>query len=109
MNLVNFVLRWWAAFALAACLALLGIAILLFEWGLGYAPCHLCMEQRWVYVWTGLAAAVGLVCTEIPLLVPPEASPLPVLDSTRLLARAAFDAAAGRRPPPTWRGGPVAG
>jgi amino-acid racemase len=50
---------------------------------------------------------VGLVCTEIPLLVPPEASPLPVLDSTRLLARAAFDAATGRRALPTWRGGPV--
>ena len=33
--------------------------------------------------------AVVLGCTEIPLLVPPEASPLPVLDSTRLLARAA--------------------
>ncbi|HSS91424.1 MAG TPA: amino acid racemase [Streptosporangiaceae bacterium] len=51
--------------------------------------------------------AVGLVCTEIPLLVPPEASPLPVLDSTRLLARAAADAATGRQAPPTWRGGPV--
>jgi len=51
--------------------------------------------------------AVGLVCTEIPLLVPPDASPLPVLDSTRLLARAAFDAATGRRTLPTWRGGPV--
>ena len=50
--------------------------------------------------------AVGLVCTEIPLLVPPEASPLPVLDSTRLLAHAAFDAASGRRAMPTWRGGP---
>jgi aspartate racemase len=34
--------------------------------------------------------AVALACTEIPLLVPPEASPLPVLDSTRLLARAAL-------------------
>jgi aspartate racemase len=33
--------------------------------------------------------AVVLGCTEIPLLVPPEASPLPVLDSTRLLAQAA--------------------
>jgi aspartate racemase len=33
--------------------------------------------------------AVVLGCTEIPLLVTPEASPLPVLDSTRLLARAA--------------------
>ena len=53
--------------------------------------------------------AVGLVCTEIPLLVPPEASPLPVLDSTRLLARAAYDAASGHRALPTWRGGPVVG
>ncbi len=34
--------------------------------------------------------AVALACTEIPLLVPPELSPLPVLDSTRLLARAAL-------------------
>src|SRR6201987_3734625 len=33
--------------------------------------------------------AVVLGCTEIPLLVTPEASPLPMLDSTRLLARAA--------------------
>jgi aspartate racemase len=53
--------------------------------------------------------AVGLVCTEIPLLVPPDAAPLPVLDSTRLLARAAFDTANGQRALPTWRGGPVAG
>jgi aspartate racemase len=34
--------------------------------------------------------AVVLGCTEIPLLVIPEESPLPVLDSTRLLARAAL-------------------
>jgi aspartate racemase len=33
--------------------------------------------------------AVVLGCTEIPLLLTPEASPLPTLDSTRLLARAA--------------------
>ena len=33
--------------------------------------------------------AVVLGCTEIPLLVTPENSPLPTLDSTRLLARAA--------------------
>ena len=33
--------------------------------------------------------AVVLGCTEIPLLVAPEASPLPTLDSTRLLAKAA--------------------
>ena len=32
---------------------------------------------------------VVLGCTEIPLLVSPESSPLPTLDSTRLLARAA--------------------
>ena len=53
--------------------------------------------------------AVALVCTEIPLLVTPEASPLPTLDSTRLLARAAFDVAAGPAPLPTWRGGVVPG
>jgi aspartate racemase len=52
--------------------------------------------------------AVALVCTEIPLLVGPDTSPLPVLDSTHLLARAAFDVAAGRRPMPVWRGGPPA-
>jgi aspartate racemase len=51
--------------------------------------------------------AVALVCTEIPLLVGPDRSPLPVLDSTRLLARAAFEVGAGRRPLPVWRGGPV--
>ena len=53
--------------------------------------------------------AVALVCTEIPLLVTPEASPLPTLDSTRLLARAAFEVAVGHRALPTWRGGPVGG
>lgn len=51
--------------------------------------------------------AVALVCTEIPLLVTPDVSPLPTLDSTRLLARAAFDVAVGHRALPTWRGGPV--
>jgi aspartate racemase len=34
--------------------------------------------------------SVVLGCTEIPLIVLPEESPLPVLDSTRLLARAAL-------------------
>jgi len=34
--------------------------------------------------------AVVLGCTEIPLLMTPEHSPLPMLDSTRLLARAAL-------------------
>lgn len=51
--------------------------------------------------------AVALVCTEIPLLVAPGDSPLPTLDSTRLLARAAFEVAAGRRALPAWRGGPI--
>lgn len=37
----------------------------------------------------GCEAAV-LGCTEIPLLIVPEDSPLPVLDSTRILARAAL-------------------
>jgi aspartate racemase len=51
--------------------------------------------------------AVALVCTEIPLLVTPGVAPLPTLDSTRLLARAAFDVAIERAPMPEWRGGPV--
>ena len=51
--------------------------------------------------------AVALVCTEIPLLVTADVSPLPFLDSTRLLARAAVEAAIGDRPLPRWLGGPV--
>jgi aspartate racemase len=39
--------------------------------------------------------AVVLGCTEIPLLVTPDASPLPTLDSTRLLAKAAVKKAVG--------------
>jgi aspartate racemase len=39
--------------------------------------------------------AVVLGCTEIPLIVTPEASPLPTLDSTRLLAKAAVRKAVG--------------
>ena len=51
--------------------------------------------------------AVALSCTEIPLLVTPEHSPLPTLDSTRLLARAAVAVACGDAPLPAWRGGPL--
>lgn len=51
--------------------------------------------------------AVALVCTEIPLLIAAETSPLPILDSTRLLAAAAVEAAIGDRPLPAWRGGPL--
>ena len=50
--------------------------------------------------------AVALVCTEIPLLITPDVSPLPTLDSTRLLARAAFEVCVGKQPMPEWRGGP---
>ena len=51
--------------------------------------------------------SVALVCTEIPLLITPDVSPLPTLDSTRLLAKAAVEVAIGDRPMPQWRGGPV--
>jgi len=51
--------------------------------------------------------AVALACTEIPLVLPSDACPLPSLDSTRLLARAAFEVAAGHRALPSWRGGPL--
>ena len=68
-------------------------------------------RQEYVRVIEKLAArgcdAVALVCTEIPLLITPETSPLPTLDSTRLLAHAAFEVAVGRRALPTWRGGPI--
>lgn len=43
--------------------------------------------------------AVVLGCTEIPLLVDPNDCPLPTLDSTRLLARAALNEALGERFP----------
>jgi aspartate racemase len=49
--------------------------------------------------------AVALSCTEIPLLIAPETSPLPTLDSTRLLAREAVATAIEDRLP-EWRGGP---
>ena len=68
-------------------------------------------RQEYVRVIEQLAGrgcdAVALVCTEIPLLITPETSPLPTLDSTRLLARSAFEVAVGRRALPTWRGGPI--
>lgn len=51
--------------------------------------------------------AVALVCTEIPLLVGRDDCSLPILDSTRLLARAAVEVAIGDRPTPSWLGGPV--
>jgi aspartate racemase len=50
---------------------------------------------------------VALVCTEIPLLISAEVSPLPILDSTRLLAKAAVEVAIGEQAMPEWRGGPI--
>lgn len=68
-------------------------------------------RREYVRIIEGLAArgcdAVALVCTEIPLLVTPEVSPLPTLDSTRLLAVAAVEVALGERPLPAWRGGAI--
>jgi len=67
-------------------------------------------RDRFVRIIEGLRGAgcdaVALSCTEIPLLVPPAASPLPTLDSTRLLAHAAVAVALGEAPLPVWRGGP---
>ncbi|NED96673.1 amino acid racemase [Phytoactinopolyspora alkaliphila] len=66
-------------------------------------------RDTYVEIIKGLAArgcdAVALVCTEIPLLVDDASSPLPTLDSTRLLAHTAFEVAVGRRELPAWRGG----
>ena len=50
---------------------------------------------------------MALVCTEIPLLITADVSPLPILDSTRLLAAAAVEVAIGDRAMPTWLGGPL--
>jgi aspartate racemase len=70
-------------------------------------------RERYVRIIEQLAKrgcdAVALVCTEIPLLVTPAVSPLPTLDSTRLLARAAFDVAVGDQELPGWHGGPAQG
>lgn len=52
--------------------------------------------------------AVAAVCTEIPLILTDANSPVPVLDSTRLLAKEAVAVAVGDRAKPSWRGGPVA-
>jgi aspartate racemase len=65
---------------------------------------------QFVRIIAGLRAvgcdAVALSCTEIPLLITPEVSPLPTLDSTRLLAREAVAMALEDRVP-DWRGGTI--
>lgn len=67
-------------------------------------------RKRLVDAIAGLAQqgcdAVVLGCTELPMLLDDSTSPLPTLDSTRLLARAAVDVALEARPLPSWRGGP---
>jgi aspartate racemase len=50
--------------------------------------------------------AVVLACTELASLVTPASSPLPLLDTTQLLAHAAVAVAVGEAPLPRWRGGP---
>jgi len=50
------------------------------------------------------AECVILGCTEIPLIIRPENSPLPILDSTRLLARYAVREAVSGRPLTKTRG-----
>ncbi|MBC2931682.1 aspartate/glutamate racemase family protein [Nocardioides sp. zg-1228] len=50
--------------------------------------------------------AVVLGCSELGALVTPAVSPLPLLDTTRLLADAATAVAVGDAPLPHWRGGP---
>jgi aspartate racemase len=65
-----------------------------------YARLEPTSRQRMVDIIARLAKqeqcdAVVLGCTEIPLLIAPEDSPLPVLDSTRLLARAALRESVG--------------
>jgi aspartate racemase len=68
-------------------------------------------RKEYVRIMSGLAGrgcdAAALVCTEIPLLITPDVAPLPTLDSTRRLARAAYDVAVGQTAGPSWRGGPL--
>lgn len=49
---------------------------------------------------------VALSCTELPMILDDTTSPLPTLDSTRLLAHAAVAVALGDAPMPAWCGGP---
>lgn len=49
--------------------------------------------------------AAALACTELPLLLAPSRTNLPLIDSTRLLATSAFAVASGAAPLPVWRGG----
>lgn len=56
MNLLRFIARWWAAFALIAAVAMLGVAHSFETFG-GLAPCPLCLKQREAY-WLAIAIAL---------------------------------------------------
>lgn len=56
MNLLRFIARWWAAFALVAAVAMLAAAHAFESFG-GLAPCPLCLKQRDAY-WMAIAIAL---------------------------------------------------
>lgn len=56
MNLLRFIARWWAAFALLAAIVMLGAAHAFEEFG-GLAPCPLCLKQRDAY-WMAIGIAL---------------------------------------------------
>ena len=66
-------------------------------------------RDRYIAIVDRLKRDEGCDGVAIPLLVTADVSPLPILDSTRLLARAAYEVCTGKRPFPAWRGGPVHG
>jgi aspartate racemase len=71
-------------------------------------PEALTIHQRMIERMKGEGCdAVVLGCTETPLIMNDANSPLPTLDSTRLLARQAVAVALGAAPMPAWRGGPI--
>ena len=81
----------------------------LVEWNATAAdyPHDKCLHELFAGQAAHMSDAVALVCTEIPLLITADVSPLPILDSTRLLAKAAVEVALGELPIPEWRGGPI--
>ena len=65
-------------------------------WGTTSARAEAVFQQAILRMRDEGCDAVVLGCTEIPLLIDDANSPLPTLDSTRLLARAALARAVGR-------------
>jgi len=57
MKLVDFIGRWWTAFALAAAIAMLAGAHAFERFG-GFPPCPLCLKQRDVY-WMAIGIALS--------------------------------------------------